>query len=350
MIYDISKTFEENITYGPFFEGQLPEIPAAARPRSFLGKTVNSIFGVSACPLTHGSRNIFYMSRLGYDIITYRSVRSREWHGLTAPNWRYVDLSSPLGLDNLGQTVVAGDVPFPDQEVSTANSFGIQSTSPALWQRDYEVARSLLLPGQVLILSIMFTPEEGHDILADAQLVAKYAMETSADIIELNLAHPNSGKKSLVYEDGETSVRMCETVKKILGDRHLLAKVGYYRDPQVLKTFLTQTKGMLSGISSTNTIGMKITDKSGGEVFPGRPSAGVSGGAIRSLIQSQAKRIVAYRQDLALRDFTVIGIGGVMEPKHIDEYLELGVDAVQAATGVWVDPGLALRYKSGTPS
>lgn len=349
-LYDIEKTFEENVVFGPLWNGKYPRLPKRKKHFSFLGHPLNSLFGVAASPLTHGSRNVRLMSCLGYDIITYRSVRSIEWHGQKYPHWRFVSLPKQLTEADLTKTLVGSPKAFPRQEVSTANSFGIQSLKPEYWQVDFEQAQDYLLPGQLLILSLMFTPETGKDVLKDAGVVAGYGKETSAKAFEINLAHPNSGMKSLVYEDVATSVAICRRVKKVLGDRPLLAKVGYYQNPTVLREFMKQTSGIIAGLTSANTYAMPIIDSEQQEVFPGRPKAGVSGWALRTLYKNQIRQVMEYKKSLVLNKFVVIAVGGVMSPAHITEYMRLGADAVQAATGVWADPYLAFKYKKSQKS
>jgi len=151
--------------------------------------------------------------------------------------------------------------------------------------------------------------------------------------------------KSLVYEDIETSVAICKNIKTKIKDRPLIAKIGYYKHKEQLKEFMDKTHEIIQGISSTNTYSMPIVDKKEGMCFPERPKAGVSGNAVRTLSMSQAKEIVEYKKNLGIDELVVIGIGGVMKPDHIEEYLNVGVDAVQSAVGVWVDPFLALKYK-----
>ncbi len=277
--------------------------------------------------MTFGSKHIEYCARLGFDILTYRSVRTSEWGGLGYPNWSYINAPHQLKKEDLQKPVIAALTPFPDQEISMANSFGIQSFSVEKWQKDYEIAKKKLSAGQLLILALMITPENTGDALEDAKQIAQYANQTSADIFEINLACPNSGKESLIYEDVELCKKICFEIKNVIGSKCLLAKVGYYPHQKVLKDFLKLTRGTIDGISSTNTYGMKVIDKDEKDVFPGRPTAGVSGAAIRHLSMEQAKNAVAYKKELGLKNFAVIGIGGVTKPEHIDQYLDLGVDA-----------------------
>lgn len=345
-LYDITKSFEENITFGPFADLTIPPLKKTNKTFSFLGKKVSSLFGVAACPLTHGLRAVSLMSKLGYDIITYRSVRSMEWHGQPFPNWAYVSVPHQLSQKHFEKKILASSKPFTNQEVSMVNSFGIQSLKPKYWQEDFELARKRLQSHQILILSLMFTPETGKNIVKDAEVVANYGNETSADIFEINLAHPNSGMKSLVYEDVNISIEICKKVKKILKKKKLLAKVSFYKNPNSLKEFMRKSMGIIDGITSSNTYPMNVVNKENKSYFPNRPKAALSGGAVRSLYMDQIRRIIEEKKDLQLKDFTVIGIGGVLKPLHIKQYLDLGVDAVQAAVGVFADPYLAQKYKN----
>jgi dihydroorotate dehydrogenase (NAD+) catalytic subunit len=350
-IYDASKDFSYNVTYGPFWEGKLPpkfspKKSSQQKKHSFLGHPLNSVFGVSSSPMTFTARNIEFCARLGYDLITYRSVRSVEWHGLGAPNWVFIDAPKQFLAADLKKPVLGSLTPFPNQEISTANSFGIQSFRPEYWQAEYEKAKKSLSKGQLLILALMITPEDGRDAVQDATEVAKLANETSAEIFEINLACPNSGSKALIYEELETSIEVCKAIKKVIGKKDLIAKVGLYADMKMMKEFMAKTKGVLAGLTSVNTYSMKIQDKDGKDVFPGRPIAGVSGAAIRTLAIQQAQKIVEFKKELGLKRFAVIGVGGVTKPEHIQEYLDVGVDAVQAVNGVWADPYLAQKWKT----
>ncbi len=345
-MYDINKTFEENIAFGPIANLNFPEVKSIKRKYSFLGHKLNSLFGVAASPLTHGSRAVSVCSRLGYDIITYRSVRSIEWHGQKYPHLLYASIPKQLLVEDLSKSFTASFKPFQKQAVSMANSFGIQSLKPEYWQSDFEIAKRLLLPNQLLILSLMFTPETGTDVVKDAATVAKYAEETSASVFEINLAHPNSGMKSLVFEDASVSLAICKQVKKILGDRPLLAKVGYYKNTRTLHEFMERSKGIIAGISSTNTYSVSITDTKNNLIFPGRPKAGISGNGLRTLSMNQAKKIVEFKKSLRLKNFVSIGIGGVIKTNHVKQYFDLGVNAVQAVVGIFVDPYLGIKYKN----
>jgi len=347
-IYDLAKSFEYNATYGPF--GDFEVLSNDGANFEFLGQKVNSLFGVPACPLTAHSRFVSLMGGLGFDILTYKTCRSLEWPSLVAPNWSYVDVAGQLGVEDFTREIKAHEGIVDAQEPTMANSFGVASLRPDYWLEDFSVAKKKLSVGQMLILSVMPTSTESFNQLDDAEALAELAMESEADVVEVNLACPNTlDGHGLIYENLELSNEICHRMSKIMGSKKkLLAKVGYYKDKEVMKSFLQKNDGVLSGISSTNTYSMRIIGPNGEpEFFPGRASAGLSGAAIRTLSMEQAGDLVAMRKELGLKDFSIIGIGGVTEPQHVQAYLDLGVDAVQSAVGAFHDPMLAKKYKEG---
>jgi len=58
---------------------------------------------------------------------------------------------------------------------------------------------------------------------------------------------------------------------------------------------------------------------------------------------AQAQRIITLKKKERY-DVEVVGVGGVMTTAHIQDYFDLGVDAVMSATGAMWDPFLAKRY------
>lgn len=343
--YDPLKTVQEHIDHGPYVENLQFKKNVKQGQFSFLDKQVNSLFGVPACILALNSKWVEVLSKLEFDIITYKTVRSGEWPPNNYPNWMYVDSPEQLSLQDLDKELLGSLKPFPNQKISTANSFGVPSFKPEIWQEDFEKAKAILKPGQLLILSIMTSPVEGITQVEDAKILGEYAAQTSAEVIEINFACPNTGKHGLIYEDVELSVEICNKLKEVLGNRKLLAKVGYYKNKEALKQFLQNSKGVIDGISSTNTIGMKIIDNDGNPAFKDRETAGVSGWAIHNLAKEQLQTIMQFKEELSLSSLAVVGMGGISNPEDIKEYLDLDVSAVQAAAALWQNPYLAYQFK-----
>lgn len=346
MIYEITKDWRPNITEGPFWSGDMPKLPERKPDRfSFLGFPLNSRFGLPAFPLTANSRFIGLASKLGYDLLTYKSVRSIPWGGNTFPHWKYANVPDGTNLLSHDVPLVASDGKIEGQDSTMVNSFGVHSLSPEAWQADYDKAQKVLLPGQLLILSVMPSRIEGKTLIDDGKELAKLAGQTSAKVVEVNFACPNTdGGKGLIYEDVELTSQILVAMKESIGNIPILAKIGYYKNQEDLKTLLLKTKGILSGLSTMNTYSGRVVMADGSDAFPGRPTAGVSGAGIRAMAMEQAKNAVKFRNDLTLENFVIIGIGGVTKPEHIDAYLDLGVDAVQSAVGAFEDPLLAQKY------
>jgi dihydroorotate dehydrogenase len=344
-LYDLQQTFEENATYGPFWSGPLPALKKIKPPAKFLGKALTTPFGVAACPLTVNARTIALMSSLGYDLLTYKSVRSVEWRGNPFPHWTPVEVEGKVGTPAASAAAIEAVVSPAD--ATMANSFGIHSVAPEHWQPDVDLAVENLGSGQQLILSLMITPNVFDSLEKDVRRLAQLASETKAEIFELNLACPNTeGQQGLIYQDVALSVKLLAAVKKELGNKPLLAKIGPTADAAQLREFMRATRSSIHGLTTMNTVSMPVKKQDGPEFFPGRPSAGVSGAAIRELAMTQAGHAVAIREELGLKNYVVIGVGGVTEPEHISQYLKLGVDAVQTAVGAWSNPLLASQYRN----
>ena len=312
-----------------------------------MGHKLNTPFGIPACPLTSNSRYVEFYSKLGFDLLTFKTFRSIEWRGFDSPNLLYVNLPYQLKLEDLNTTLISNIKPFSDQGVSIANSFGVHSTRPEYWIKEYELAKSRLKKGQLLILSLMISDIKGKTQIENAIELAGLANQTSATIVEINFACPNTDGHGLIYEDIDLTFKICYEMYKVLENKKLLVKVGFYKDQLKIKEFLYKTKGIISGLSSTNTYGMKVLNTQGDPAFGNsRLIAGISGTAIKNLSIGQVKNILAYKEELSLVDFIVIGIGGIMQPTDAMEYLSLGVNAVQSATGTWVNPYLALEFRN----
>src|SRR5271155_2743976 len=89
-IYDKNKTYLENAEEGPFFSGEIPELLPAKEPIDFLGFRLNSPLGVPAGPLLN-SKWIALAAKLGFDLPTYKTIRSFQYLGHPLPNILFVD-------------------------------------------------------------------------------------------------------------------------------------------------------------------------------------------------------------------------------------------------------------------
>ena len=345
--YRIDLSYEENYLHGPFFEGKIPKRQIARRHR-LLGFELNSLLGIPAGPLLN-SKWIATYAALGFDLPVYKTVRTRAHPSHPPPNCMFLDLKEPLSEEDFRRPLVAIPNAKRDriEEISITNSFGMPSRDPKLWQEDVAEAKKSLGPGQVLIVSVVGTPEEGKNLAEDYARGALWAAEAGADMVEINLSCPNviSGEGS-VFCDPMASSLVSSAVKKALGATPLLIKVGYIQDPALLGRVVAANAPYVDGIAGINTLPFDVVNPDGEPALPGRGRirSGVCGAAIRRCAMEQAARLVELRRK-GHYDFVIVGVGGVMTTSDIREYFSLGVDAVMSATGAMWDPYLAIRYE-----
>src|SRR5215510_5494021 len=87
--YDISKSYQFNYDRGPAFRSTPPSLPASPM-KTFLGVPVRSRVGIAAGLLLNSKWISGYAQR-GFDILTYKTVRSAHRPCYDLPNWVFVD-------------------------------------------------------------------------------------------------------------------------------------------------------------------------------------------------------------------------------------------------------------------
>lgn len=386
--YDVNLSYEDNYLRGPFGEfaaalsgkasGNVAESAASqstvtscdcAERESFLGIPVNLPFGIPAGPLLN-ERYTTAAFRMGFDIATYKTVRSRAWGCNPFPNVLAVhpasaDGSLTPGSAELEEGVLA-DTDY-EMPISISNSFGVPSRDPDEWQPDMTRAIRQAGPGQVLLPSFQgsrVAGMSGDDYIADHVTTARLVCETGAQLMEMNTSCPNEGHNRLLCHDPHLVGRITAAVKDEIGDRPLIVKLAYIpptgveggwsaerhvTEDAALELMVRETvgRGSVQAFSTINTISARLVDAHGGQALPGagRERSGVCGSAIRGAGLDMVRRLAAVRARLGL-DFAIIGVGGVVSPDNYQAYREAGADAVMSATGAMWDARLAQRIKA----
>ena len=149
--YRIDETYDWNYAHPPALPSDMfvPDCPGAW---DFCGLPIGSPLGMPAGPLLN-SGWVLYYAALGFDVLTYKTVRSSARPSHALPNLLPVR-STPL---THGAAIVVADRERPDPD-SWAISFGMPSKDPAVWQQDVEAARKGLPPGKVLVVSVVASP------------------------------------------------------------------------------------------------------------------------------------------------------------------------------------------------
>lgn len=301
---------------------------------------LNSPIGIAAGPLLN-SKWIEGYARLGYDILTYGSVRSvaRPAHAL--PNVRPVE--------NRDQTAVATKRPATNGEVTVAVSTGMPSMEPDVWRKDVRRAKDKIGRGQILIVNVMGTPELGTDadaLIADYALCAVWASEAGADVVEVNLACPNPFGEpgQMVYESIAVSAQILYRVRTSI-KVPVIAKLGAFRTPRQLHETATKLAPWAHGFELVHGIQRRVVDEEGNPAFEGAGrEAYVVGADTFGACARQVEEMLAWRKAGAW-DRAVLAVGGITTGERALHLLREGADCALVATAAMFDPLFASRFR-----
>ena len=336
--YDISRTYDWNYEHAPEpVDVVVPKVSGAWR---WLGLPVDSPLGIAAGPLLNGRWCLYYAS-LGFDVLTYKTVRSHERACYPLPNLQPV-LCGQLQGDETETT--ASESPQP----SWAVSFGMPSKSPDVWRADVEATRKQLPRGKLLSVSVVGTvqPEWTIDNLAaDYALCAKWAVESGADVVETNFSCPNvSTCDGQLYQQPNDARCVAEVVRGAIGRTPLVVKIGHVRECAAADELLAALGPAIHGLAMTNSVATRVRC---GDVllFDGQPR-GICGDAIRDSSLAQV-RMFGERVRAAGLPVECIGVGGINSVEHVRDYLAAGASACHLASAVMQNPGCGLRIRQG---
>jgi dihydroorotate dehydrogenase len=352
--YRLDRSFEDNVAAGPAFDGPWPTVPDTPE-KSFLGLPVRSRFGVAAGILGN-SRWLATYARLGFDILTFKTVRSVPRLCGTPPNWVWLDPASVARETDRpdGALVVTGKTPTRIADWTMGGSFGMPSLAPDVWQDDLVRARAAVGPGQVLVVSVVGTADADTTedaIVQDFADLARAVVARGAQVVEANLSCPNVGKREgQVFLDTPLAARIARAVKAAVPGVPVLLKIGELRDAAPLAALIDAVAGHADGLVLMNAPARRIVRADGTPFFPaGRELAGVTGAAIHPI----ALRAVEHAAGIVARrrlPLAIVGVGGVTTPADAQAFIDAGAAAALSVTGAALDPLLAVRVKSVHPA
>ena len=338
--YDIAATYDENYRKGPCFRSQPPVVKRAG-DASFLGLAVRSRLGVAAGLLLNSKWIDAYAQR-GFDILTYKTVRSSHRDCYPLPNWVFVTERDDGRYESIDPgAALSGD----PSSISSSVCFGIPSMAPEVWRGDIAVAKSKLAPGQLLIVSVVATPEEHwgvDELAADFVQCAKWATEAGADIIEANLSCPNvCSAEGSIYLDPPTSRNIAGAIKQAIGQVPLLAKTGHFDDDARLSDYLAALDGVANGVTMVNCLIREVIHPDGKPVFGDTfAQAGVLGRAIHDSCVDSVHRTARIIKNCG-HALEIAAVGGVSARQDMDDFLAAGADAVLLGSSPMYQPNIA---------
>ena len=351
--YRIDRSYEWNYEHGPQWPGALPPVPATPRKR-FFGLDVASRIGISAGLLLNAQWIGFY-ARCGFDILTYKTVRSRRRECQPMPNWLFIAPTDAAHVGEAGRALHARPQPAgsdPREWTSTV-SYGMPSRDPAVWMADVAHARTLLASGQALIVSVVASPDGSwsrDDIVRDFGALAAMAREAGAHIVEANLSCPNvRSAEGDLFLDAEMSGRIAAALCSGAGTLPVLLKIGHVPDDERLLALLHAVAGHASGLVVVNGVSRPVIADDGAAAFgEGRRQAGILGRGIHAIGVSDVARSLALIRRERL-DLQVAGVGGIAGADDAAAYFEAGACAVLLGSAPMYDPSLAVHIKALHP-
>ena len=335
--YDPSKSYRWNYEHPPQpVEQDVPVVPGDWR---FVGLPVDSPLGVSAGPLLNGAWCLYYAS-LGFDVLTYKTVRSTARSCYPLPNLLPVDCASLTGRE---QSVAATDT----MRGSWAVSFGMPSMEPDVWRRDVERTREQLPAGKVLSVSVVGSVQEGwslEDLAHDYAQCATWAVASGADCIETNLSCPNVATcDGQLYQHPDQAALVVRHVRDAVGQVPLIIKIGHLTSRADAELLLDATATSIDAVAMTNSIAATVALPGDQLAFDGQ-RRGICGAATLESSLDQVQ-MFADLVNLRMSTLTLIGVGGAETADHVRRYLTSGASAVQLATGAMTNPQVGLEIK-----
>lgn len=335
--YAVDRTYAWNFEQAPQpVEVAVPEVNG---DWTFCGLPVDSPLGIPAGPLLNGNWILYYAS-LGFDVLTYKTVRSIERECYPLPNLQPVICKQLTGKET--------DLPVSQKMLgSWAVSFGMPSKTPSTWRADVEQTRNALDSRKLLSVSVVGSVQDGwsiDDLANDYAKCARWAVESGADCVETNFSCPNvSTCDGQIYQQPEQAGLVAETVRAGVGKAPFIIKIGHVTKETEAIELLNAVEPFVDAIALTNSVATTVNDN-GARLFGGA-QRGICGDATRNASIAQTRlfsRLIDERQ-LSIR---LIGVGGISTAAHVRDYLAAGAEATHIATAAMTDPGVAISIRN----
>lgn len=258
-------------------------------------------------------------------------------------------------MENRDQLAVTTRRPAADGHTTLAVSIGMPSMEPDVWRKDVRRAKERIGPGQILIVSVVGTPEPGMDaegLIADYARCAAWAAEAGADVIEAHLAVPNpfSEHPQMIFENVPLSAQILYRVRTTVSVP-VVAKLGAFRTPRLLHDTATKLASWAHGFLLVHSVHRRVVDESGNPAFEGagRDVADVVGADTFAVSARQVGEMLAWRKAGAW-DRAVLAVGGITTVERARQLLRDGVDATLVATAALFDPLFSIRVRQALAS
>lgn len=345
LFYDVNKSFEHNCKEGLVVPVLPPTFlrPPPSEWKTLLGYPVASMIGVPACAWMTG-KGIERAAQLGFDVLTYKTIRSKVHPSYPYPNIACVDVSRQLLPEDLNTVFYVIDNPTPAHYIALSNSFGNACLDEEWVKRDIAYARQSLKDGQILIVSVYGTGGNMREVMSDFIAVAYMAYVSGAQVIELNFSCPNIGG-TLLYKNADHVACITQAVSCAI-PIPVIIKVGIFDSPDQMRCILKRAaEAGAKGVCGINSVPIAVCTRTNEPFFgSGREISGLSGAPIKNLALDfiRAARIIVCEEQL---DMVLLATGGITTASDFKEFLNAGADVALCATGLLSNPYIGLDYQ-----
>lgn len=308
----------------------------------FCGLPVSSPLGIPAGPLLNGKWILYYAS-LGFDVLTYKTVRSTSRACYPLPNLQPVDTVPLTGKEQR--------VPISKtMQGSWAVSFGMPSASPDIWRKDIEQVRKQLSSHKILSVSVVGSAQPGwtlDDLAQDYALCAKWAIESGADCVETNFSCPNvCTQDGQLFQQPKAAALVASHVKEVTGSVPYLIKIGHVPNLIQAQELLTAISPYATGIVMTNSVATAVSDPKGTLLFDGE-QRGICGNATKEASLKQLKMFAQLirEQPEDVPTPTLVSCGGISSAADVKAFLAAGAQATHLATAAMCNPLIASQIR-----
>jgi dihydroorotate dehydrogenase (NAD+) catalytic subunit len=326
--------------------GHAPKLPRVRRLPSAPGGrlfdyVLNSQLGIASGPLLN-SKWVEAYGRVGFDVLTYATVRSSEVPAFGLPNIRTVENREQAARVSTRRTAL--------EDLTLAVSLGTPSMPPDVWRKDVHRARERMGKGQILIVSVLGTTPAGGDreaLVADYARCAQWAAEAGAHVVEVHLAWPDpfADQPQAIFENLPLASQILHRVRTSV-QVPVIAKFGAFRTPRLLHDTATRLASWASGFVLVHGFSRRVVDEAGNPGFegPGRERADIVGADTFPAASRQVGEMLAWRK-AGCWDRAVLAVGGLTSVERAHEMLREGADAALVATAALFDPLFAVRFR-----
>jgi len=337
--YDAARTYRDNYDYPP----PLPTVAESPAPVpdgwTFCGRRVGSPLGMPAGPLLNG-KWILYYAALGFDVLTYKTVRSVARECYPLPNLQPVTTGQLTGSES--------EVPATNEPSgSWAVSFGMPSAEPDKWRADVEWTRRHLTADKLLSVSVVGSVQPDwslSDLADDYARCAKWVVESGADAVESNFSCPNvSTCDGQLYQQPKDAALVAERIRDAVGKTPFIIKIGSMTDRAAAAELLDAVAPFVDALAMTNSVATKVRQPDGAYLFDGQ-RRGICGDATRTASLQQTRLFCDLIREGGLK-ISIIGVGGISTAEHVRQFLDAGAESVHIATAAMLDPSIALKIR-----